>query len=129
MSKNVKEVSLRANQRKAIEALLSGMNKGQAAAAAGVQPATLSRWLQENDFRAVLTVHSDQAIKDAAVRLKATLDTAVTVMQEVMADEDTNTAVRLRAADISAGHALKLLEAADLIERIEVLEKRVNEQT
>lgn len=118
---------LRTNQTKALEALLNGATKQQAAMAAGVQPATLSRWLQEDAFRATLTAHSDQAIKDAAVRLKATLDLAVTVMRETMTDESIHAAVRLRAADMAAAHALKLLETADLIERIEQLEERLNE--
>lgn len=124
MTSNVND-SLRTNQRKAIEALLNGFTKQQAAAAAGVQPATLSRWLADPEFRDVLTSLSDVALKDAANRLKATLDTAVTVMRETMTDNDINAAVRLRAADMTASHALKLIEFADLAERIERLEQRI----
>jgi hypothetical protein len=127
MTSNVND-SLRNNQRKAIEALLDGFTKQQAATAAGVQPATLSRWLADPEFRDVLTSLSDVALKDAAVRLKATLDTAVTVMRETMTDGDIHAGVRLRAADMAASHALKLLEVADLVERIEQLERRIGNE-
>lgn len=124
MSKKANE-SLRSNQRRAIEALLSGMTKGQAAAAAGVQPATLSRWLSEDDFQTVLREQGDRALQSAAVRLQGTLDEAVTVFRDVMVDEETSPAVRLRAADMVAGHTLKLMEITNLVERIEALEARL----
>lgn len=126
MTKNIED-SLRANQRKAIEALLNGLTKGQAATAAGVQPTTLSRWLAEPEFRHVLTTLSDQALKDAAVRLKANLDTAVSVFHDTMTNDDIAPGVKLRAADMAATHALKLLEVADLVERLERLEQKLGE--
>jgi hypothetical protein len=125
MAKNNQETRLSAKQQRAIEALLNGMTKGQAATAAGVIPRTLSRWLADPDFQAELNTASDQVIKAAATRLKSTLDAAVTVMRETMEDRQVNAAVRLRAADRVASHALKLVEAAELLERIERLEDRL----
>jgi transcriptional regulator with XRE-family HTH domain len=125
MTTNGNDSSLRSNQKKAIESLLNGFTKAQAATAAGVQPQTLSRWLTEDDFRTELETLSNAAVKDAANRLKATLDTAVSVFQDTMTDKKVSAAVRLRAADMTASHALKLIEFADLAERIERLERRL----
>ena len=125
MTTNDNDPSLRSNQKKAIEALLNGFTKQQAATAAGVQPQTLSRWLTEQDFRIELERLSNAAVKDAANRLKSTLDMAVSVFQETMTNEQVSAAVRLRAADMTASHALKLIEFVDLAERIERLEQRI----
>lgn len=116
---------LKANQRRAIDALLMGDNKDAAAAAAGVTRRTLDRWHYEPTFRAALNQGGDVAIKDAATRLKASLDTAVGVMRAVMDDKTAPTAVQLRAADMVATHALKLLEITDLLHRLEAIEERL----
>lgn len=129
MSENV-EISvynnLRPNQRKAIDALLKGWSKQEAAEEAGVTLRTVDRWHMEPDFALALSRGGDQVIKDAATRLKASLDTAIDVFHLVMFAEREPMAVRLRAADMVANHALKLLEVADLVERLERLERLIN---
>lgn len=95
--------------------------------AAGVQPGTLSRWLSQADFRDELTRLSDMLLKDAAVKLKATAETAVDVIYECMIDEDTDPGVRLRASDMMLSHVLKLVEITELQERILKLEQRLTE--
>lgn len=116
---------LRPKQRRAIDALLNGEDKITAAAAADVTYRTLDRWHNEPDFAMALNTGGDMAIKGAAVRLKATLNTAIDVFQETMTDKDASTAVRLRAADMVASHALKLLEVAELIPRLEAIEAKL----
>lgn len=124
MAENDQKTELTPKERRALEALLSGKNKGEAALAAGVQPRTLSRWLASPHFRAELTAVSDLALKDAAVSLKSALGDAVGVMAGIMKDEGVSPTVRLRAADMVASHSIKITEAADLLERIEALEAR-----
>ncbi len=119
--------TLRLNQRKAIEGLLNGLTKGQAAAAAGCQPPTLSRWLATPEFRKVLTQQSNDALKNAGVRLTAAIETAVSLLQETMTNEEIHEGVRLRAADMVLTHAVKMLEITDILERLEDLESRLNE--
>ena len=126
MSANGKQNGLNYRQQRAIESLLLGNSKGMAATAAGVTGATLSRWLREDaDFRIQLSGLSDLALKDAAIRLKSTLDMSVEIMQETMQDPKVHASVRLRAADLAAGHAIKLLEVSDILERIEALEAQL----
>lgn len=118
---------LRPNQRRAIDSLLKGEDKAAAAVAADVSYRTIDRWHHDPEFRAALNIGGDMALKDAALRLKASLDTAVGVMRAVMVDPETPKAVQLRAADLVASHTPKLAETADLIERLEALEAKLNQ--
>lgn len=128
MSENDRETvpRLSAKQHKALEALLSGMTKGDAATSAGVTPRTLNRWLHEDVlFWDTLQQESRTAVFDATRRLTATLDTAVTVMASVMEDVSAPAAVRLRAAQVVTETAVKLIETSDILKRLEELETRL----
>ena len=63
------EKNLRANQVRAIDALLSRMNKTEAAAAVGVNIKTLQRWQDEPLFSETLQRGRSKAVKDASRRL------------------------------------------------------------
>lgn len=128
MSENVRESvpQLSAKQHKALEALLSGMTKGDAAKAAGVNPRTLNRWIGEDVlFWDTLQSESRKTVFDATRRLTAAMDTAVTVMVSVMNDGDAPAAVRLRAAQIATETAIKLIETSDILKRLDELETKV----
>mgnify|MGYP001378616874 CR=1 FL=1 len=128
MSENVRDSvpRLSAKQQRALEALLSGATKGDAATAAGVTPRTLNRWVNEDAlFWNTLQAENRKAVFAATRRLTAAMDTAVTVMTEVMQDAAAPAAVRLRAAQVVTETALKLIEANDVIERLEELETRL----
>lgn len=122
MSTNQNE--LRANQQKAIEALLSGFNHKTAASAAGVTPRTLSQWKREQPFIDVLQARSRDAVKDAARRLTGTMDLAVDVLTDVMTNGETETA-RLRAAQTVIDAGMRLFDAVDVLERLDALEARI----
>ncbi len=76
-------------------------------------------------FWNTLQAENRKAVFDATRRLTAAMDTAVTVMTEVMQDAAAPAAVRLRAAQVVTETALKLIEANDVIERLEELETRL----
>ena len=61
----------------------------------------------------------------AGVRLAGTLDMAVDVFREIMQDKKAPTGVRLRAANYAATHALRVLEMAEVITRLDELEAKV----
>ena len=126
-SENVRETArLSAKQQRAIEALLSGATKGDAAATAGVNPRTLNRWINEDVlFWDTLQGESKKTVFDATRRLTAAMETAVTVMTEVMEDASAPAAVRLRAAQVVTETAVKLIETTDILRRLDELETRV----
>jgi transposase-like protein len=113
-------------QQLALQSLLAGRTKSQTAAAVGVTPRTLSRWLADPAFHAALTNTADEAIANAADRLADALDSAVAVLAEVMANQDARDPDRLRAADLVIHRGLDLIQQKQLIERIAALEAKTN---
>ena len=113
-------------QQKALQSLLTGHTTSQTAAAVGVTPRTLSRWLANPTFNTALTTAADQALADAAHRHAGSLDDAVAVLAEVMADKDARDPDRLRAADLVIQRGLDLIQQKQLIERIATLEAKLN---
>jgi hypothetical protein len=127
MSENDREKRrLTAKQRRAIEALLSGATKGQAADAAGVTPRTLSRWRSLPEFDDELRWRSNQAIDDATRRLTGGLDRMVDVLLAVAEDAESPASVRVRAALGWINAQVKLVELNEVIERLEALESVVH---
>ena len=119
---------LTTKQAAAIAALLEGHNQAGAATAAGVTKRTVQRWLTEPTFTAALREGSDGAIRAASARLAALAEHAVTSIAVTMQQPTTPGAgVRLRAADALLGHALRIREHADILERLAQLEKMLNE--
>ena len=119
---------LTTKQAAAIAALLEGHNQAGAATAAGVTKRTVQRWLTEPTFTAALREGSDGAIRAASARLAALAEHAVTSIAMTMQQPTTPGAgVRLRAADALLGHALRIREHADILERLAQLEKMLNE--
>lgn len=127
-SENVRESvrKLSARQYRALEALLGGATKSDAATAAGVDPRTLNRWMNEDVlFWNTLQDESRKTVFDATRRLTAAMQSAVSVMMEVMEDGDAPAAVRLRAAQVVTETAVKLIETNDILRRLDELETKV----
>lgn len=119
---------LRPEQRAAIEALASGATKEQAATVAGRTRRTLDRWIAGDPaFRAALQATTDEAVKDAARRLAALLEDAVTAMHDVVARVSSKDADRLRAAEMILANAVKMREFAELADQVAELREAVNE--
>lgn len=112
-------------QRRALDALLSGGDKDQAAAAAGVTRRTIDRYLNDPRFRAALDRATGAAVGDVARRMIGGMETAVSIMLELATDTSTPASVRLRAAIALVEHGPKLFEQVELIRRLEVLEGRL----
>lgn len=119
---------LTTKQRAAIAALLEGQTQATAATAAGVGRQTVSRWLSEPAFSAALREGSDGAIRAASARLAALTEHAIAAIAATMAQPMTPGAtVRLRAADTLLSQALRIREHADILERLAILEAKINE--
>lgn len=110
-------------QRRAIEALAYGASLEQAATMAERTPRTLRRWRREDPaYVEALRRAGDQVFEDAAVQLRGVLTLAMIRLTEILVDEDVDTHHLLRAIDMTAGHAIRLAEFAELQKRIAYLE-------
>ena len=122
MSENVANKKLTARQLKAIASLVGGASKPAAAATCGVSVRTIERWLIDPAFNHELHKRSAFAIRRAAIRLTALLDTASGVMYQAMTAPDRQTGIKLRAANSVFTHALKLVETSEILRRLDELE-------
>lgn len=119
--------TLSGKQRKAIAALVSGMTQQQAAEAAGVHETTLSRWMQEPEFRAALDTAGERIVDAAGRQLLAFVELAIKVIVDVMNDQDESGATRVRAALAILDKAAEFRALGQLTERIEWIEKSIQE--
>ena len=117
--------SLTTKQRKALEALLSGSKVKDAALAAGVTSRTVQRWRDTEAFAFELQRRSTLAVKDAATRMTANMDAMLDVLLAVAEDEAAPRHVRVRAALGWIDRQAKVVELAEILERLDALESLV----
>ena len=120
------EGKLTSSQTRALDALLDGLTIQDAAAVAGVNRKTVSRWLEQPDFWRAYTQRSGQTLQLAARRLTGRIDSALSVLDAVLADDEAPAGVRLRAAQLTIDSALRLVDAADFADRLAALEARLD---
>lgn len=132
MSKNVSQdffADLTANQRKAAVSLLDGNDKTEAAETAGITSRTLDRWLQDDKFRRCLSTATGAELGIVASRLTGAMQTAVSVLIDMLNDEEATPASRRLAAVAILEHGQRLYELQDLAGRVAALEAKItNEQ-
>jgi transposase-like protein len=114
---------LSAKQRRAVEALLSTGEVAAAAREAGVNRASLHRWLKEPVFLHAVR-DAEAAAVDELSRLLVRLGrTAAATLAKAMSDPAVPWSTRVRAADASLGRLLQLRELATLEARVTELER------
>jgi hypothetical protein len=114
---------------RAILALLEHSTIEKAAAAAGVSSVTLWRWMQQEEFQALLHSARRQAYSQCIGRLQQASSAAVGTLLRVMTDQATPAASRVRAADSVLDHAAKAIELEDFAARLSDLERDAQKST
>lgn len=116
---------LTAQQRRAVEALLAGRTKADAAREANVAETTLHRWYANNPaFVAEMERGRREGLKNAVDALRLSACRAVERLKAEM-DSPSPNPVRITAADKILTHAMRLGEATDMAAKVEELEKRI----
>jgi len=92
----------------------------EAAKLADVGRTTIYRWMEDYEFPQELERLRSEAAELAHCELKGLMFKAVQVLGEAM--EDTNTNVRLRAAQITLSVALKANELKEIQQRLQLLD-------
>jgi hypothetical protein len=111
-----------------IAALLSSPTIQEAAHAAGVSEPTAHRWLREAAFEVAYRAARREAVHQAIARLQWAASTAVSLLIDIIKDEQAHASLRLRAAEKVIDHALKAVELEDLEARVVALEERYAEK-
>lgn len=97
-----------------------------AARAADVPHRTACRWLVDPEFKQAMVAAQDKIIDELTARSLGTVQAALDVKLQIMADKTNPPSVRLRAADSVTDAALRLVEMQrerEMIERITAIEQ------
>ena len=114
------------NQAKAIKALLEYPTIEKAAAAIGVNPRTIGRWLDDRSFRAELARAEGDALDKTTRRLLFLGDHAVNALASVLQEPTQRGATNKRlAAQTILTQLLKLREMRNVEERLSALELEI----
>lgn len=94
----------------------------------GVQIKTLYSRMKQEKFKELYRSAKSDLLKAATAKMQSNLADACDVIAEIMKDADTSQQIRLNAADCIIRNTLKLLEQADILERVEELEAILKER-
>ena len=120
---------LSAKQHRAITALLTSKSVTEAATATGQGERTIYRWLSEPAFRQALSAAEGDLIDVATRRLLQLQGSALDTLEALLGDgADASAGVRLRAAQVTLDHLLKLREMRDIEQRLAALEAATAER-
>jgi len=112
----------------AITALLTAPTIQEAAKISGVGEVTLWRWLQIPEFEKAYKEAKKLAVSQAIARLQQITGEAVETLRRIMNDSESPASVRVAAAKTIIEQAIKSVELEDLVQRVDELEKIVEEK-
>lgn len=118
----MQDSTLTAKQHIALAALLGGATIEAAAQAAGVNAATVHRWLNLREFQNAQDEGRRHLAQLGLAQLQGLTATAVETVRSILDDRALPPAVRLRAAELVINSATKYLELVDLEQRISAIE-------
>lgn len=108
-----------------LSALLSCGSIAEAEKLTGVSRTTIYNRLADDTFKAEYDRRRTMVLNEACNKLQATLTEAVITIRNIMLDENSAPQVRLNASALILQNCLKYTEQADIMARIEELEKNL----
>jgi DeoR/GlpR family transcriptional regulator of sugar metabolism len=113
-----------ANREKALTALLEAASITDAAKSCGLSEKTLRRYLEDAEFQKEFRAARRMVFEQNIVRLQSLHTGAVDALERNLNCE--NPSVEVRAAQIILEGNRKDFETLDILERLEILEKEIN---
>lgn len=110
-------------QNKAIQALMTQPTKAEAAKAAGISPATLRRYLADEEFKREYNKALSELVKEAATQARQHLAPALQCLRDIVDDETKPCTARVQASRALIDYGLQLISFADIEEQIEELRR------
>jgi hypothetical protein len=117
-SHETNELKLTLKQERALAALFEEPTLKKAAAAAGINPSTLWRWLQTPDFHKAFMHARWKAVQQSIARLQHFTSDAASALAEIVNDKSMPGYTRVAAANSIMASAIKGVELEDHDERI-----------
>lgn len=106
-----------------LSALLSNPSIRAASAACGVSERVIYDRLNDPEFRSVYDKARRDLLQQSAAAVQYHMNTAIETLAEIVADDSASAQTRLNAAESIIRNTLKLTERADILERLEALER------
>lgn len=110
----------------AIEALLLGHSKAEAAALAGVSPATLRVWQHQSDFKEEYRRGVDSMLETTVRKAQNAAGSAVDTLESIMLDGDVQAGPRVSAARSLLEFGLRLTEQNNVLTRLAEIEAELD---
>lgn len=107
---------------KIIAVLLASDTRKKACKTLGIKEQTLYDRMSKPDFQVKYKQARDEIIKQVTDRISSEITEAISVISEIMHDNNNSPQIRLNASDCLLRHGIRLIEQRDIIERIEKLE-------
>lgn len=110
-----------------LAALLTYPTIREAAGATGISESTIYAWLKKDDFKAELERRRGELVIDTKNHLQSRLREVTDTILDIMSDKDTPPQTRLNAASEAFRNTMKLIDTADIINRLDALEAATRE--
>lgn len=103
-------------------AILNTRNLEDAAFLCNISTRTLTRYLADPEFQAMLADLQQQTIEASAMSLAGASGKAVAALVDILADKDTPFGIRARVSEIILNQSLRWAEQVSLANRVKQLE-------
>lgn len=110
-------------QTKVLAALLEQPTKKAAAAAAGISPATLRRYLADEEFQREYKKGLAELLKNASDRAQKGMDAALEYLNDAFTGKQAAEAVKVQASRAFLAYGMQVINIADIEERLTKLER------
>ena len=114
---------------KILAALLTAGSVRKAAQITDISESTVRNRMADPEFRGKYDKLRGDLLQEATAGLTAKLESATGTMTEIMEDGQNPASVRVSAADAVLRHALRYVEAADILRRLDALEAAQENET
>jgi len=124
----VDSTGLSKQQERAVLALISAPTIKEASGIAKVSETTLYRWMNDDTFQGEYRAARRRVVQQALTQLQRVTGKAVQTLVDVMNNDETSSSSRVAAAKTILEMAVKAVEIEDLMERVESLERLLQER-
>jgi len=119
------EKKITAKQRKAIQAIIAGSNRSEAAHDAGIADRTIYKWLELPAFNKALRAAENEAMSNAQAALIGRIEENLQILDEIKKDKENAPGARIRAVQLQLESMITWRNQIYLEERFTEIETRL----
>lgn len=117
----------KANKELMLSALMTSETRQEAAAKAGITDRTLRAYLSDPSFLAEYQRQRSKLLTDATHQLQSNFQTAIKTLVGIVKSKNSSDKAKISASRIILEYGLRFTEIADILTRLEEMERKQNE--